>query len=105
MTQKTTLDEQTSAAVCAKITAKKRWHALQPTGEVASPVCYLDEASVVPDLETFMNLAAMRALSGLTTEQLARLEVDQPQRYWELLEQAKAVPCTYPESEGGNVSS
>lgn len=105
MTKKTILDEQTSVAMCAKIAAKKRWHALQPTGEVASPVCYLDEAPAVPDLETFMNLAAMSALSGLSTGQLERLEVDQPQRYRELLEQAKAVPCTYPESEDGNVSS
>lgn len=105
MTKKTTGDEKTLVAIRAKVAAKKRWHALQPQGEAASPVCYLDEVPAVPDLETFMNLAAMEVLSGLSSWQLERLKVDRPHGYRELLEKAQAVPYTHPGIEEGNLSS
>src|SRR5690625_5369696 len=84
-------------AIHAKVAAKKRWHAIQPQGESSSPVCYLDDGPAVPDLETYMNVAAMKVLSGLSCQQLEALKVDQPQRYGDLLEQAWAVPYAYPE--------
>lgn len=102
MMQKTTLDEPTLAAVSAKMAAKKRWHGLKPIGEAASPVCYSDEVLPLPDLETFMNRAAMRALSGLSSEQVEHLKEDHPQQYAELLERAESVPCMLPQADGSN---
>ena len=99
MTEMTTLDDKTLVAVRAKVAAKKRWHAIQPQQESASPVCYLDEVPAIPDLKTYMNVAAMKVLSGLSSDELERLKVDQPQRYRELLEQAQAVAYTHPEIE------
>src|SRR5690554_4445236 len=51
--------------VKAKMAAKERWYAMQPTSKSVSPVCYADEAAL-PDLETYTNLAAMCAISGLS---------------------------------------
>lgn len=89
-------------AVRAKVAAKKRWHAMQPSSELASPVCYLDEPPAALDLETFMNLAAMKILSGLPAWELEALKVNQPQRYAQLLEQARAVPHVYDEAGNEN---
>ena len=101
MKEKTTADEKTLMAIHAKVAAKKRWHAIQPQGESSSPVCYLDDGPAVPDLETYMNVAAMKVLSGLSCQQLEALKVDQPQRYGDLLEQAWAVPYVYSETKDG----
>lgn len=101
MKEKTTADEKTLMAIHAKVAAKKRWHAIQPQGESASPVCYLDDGPTMPDLETYMNVAAMKVLSRLSCQQLESLKVNQPRRYGELLAQARAVPYVYSETKDG----
>lgn len=89
--------------VKAKIAARQRWHALQPVAEPASPVCYADDEVSLPDLETYMNLAAMQAISGKGEEQLAQMQVEQPDEYAELLATAELFPSAMQESEFGEV--
>ena len=48
-------------------------------------------------------LAAMRAISGKTPEELTALSQTQPERYAELAETAKAFPCEMVEIDGGEV--
>ena len=48
-------------------------------------------------------LAAMQAISGKTTEELAALSQTQPERYAELAETAKAFPCEMVEVDGVEV--
>lgn len=87
----------------AKIAARQRWLALQPTAESASPVCYADEADPLPDLETYMTLAAMQAVSGKDEEQLACLKVQQPEQYAELRVTAELFPSAMQDSELGEI--
>lgn len=89
--------------VRAKMEAKKRWHALQPGNEPASPVCYAGEPQPLPDLETYMNLAAMQAISGKTPEQLARMEREQPDQYARLRATAELFPSAMQPSELGDI--
>jgi len=89
--------------VRAKMEAKKRWHALQPGNEPASPVCYAGEPQPLPDLETYMNLAAMQAISGKTPEQLARMEREQPDQYAQLRATAELFPSAMQDSELGEI--
>ncbi|MEZ5554522.1 restriction endonuclease subunit S [Haliea sp.] len=89
--------------VKAKIAAKERWLALQPIAEPASPVCYADEVDPLPDLETYMTLAAMQAISGKDEEQLACLKVEQPEQYAELRATAELFPSAMQDSELGEI--
>ncbi|MCX2525330.1 restriction endonuclease subunit S [Larsenimonas rhizosphaerae] len=92
--------------VKAKIAARKRWQALQPENECASPVCYaaeFDEMPAVGDLETYMNRAAMQAISGKTAAQLDALRADDPERYQELYETAALFPSAMQDSELGEI--
>ncbi|MEQ9530826.1 MAG: restriction endonuclease subunit S [Haliea sp.] len=89
--------------VKAKIAAKERWLAMQPMAESASPVCYAGEAETLPDLETYMNLAAMQAISGKDEEALASLQQEQPEQYAELCETAALFPSTMQDSELGEI--
>ena len=89
--------------VKAKIAARQRWHALQPVAELASPVCYADDEVSLPDLETYMNLAAMQAISGKDEEQLAQMQTEQPAEYAELLATAELFPSAMQESELGEI--
>lgn len=89
--------------VKAKMEAKKRWYALQPGNEPASPVCYAGEPQPLPDLETCMNLAAMQAISGKTPEQLARMEREQPDQYARLRTTAELFPSAMQPSELGEI--
>ncbi|MCX2778622.1 restriction endonuclease subunit S [Microbulbifer thermotolerans] len=89
--------------VKAKMEAKKRWHALQPGNEPASPVCYAGEPQPLPDLETYMNLAAMQAISGKTPEQLACMEREQPDQYARLRATAELFPSAMQPSELGDI--
>ena len=89
--------------VKTKIAARQRWHALQPVAEPASPVCYADDEVSLPDLETFMNLAAMQAISGKDEEQLAQMQAEQPEEYAELLATAELFPSAMQESELGQI--
>lgn len=89
--------------VKAKMEAKKRWHALQPGNETASPVCYAEQPQPLPDLETCMNLAAMQAISGKTPEQLARMEREQPDQYARLRATAELFPSAMQPSELGDI--
>ncbi|OLO08855.1 hypothetical protein BTW08_05970 [Salinicola sp. MH3R3-1] len=92
--------------VKAKIAARQRWQALQPENEPASPVCYaaeLDEQPAVGDLDTYMNRAAMQAISGKTTEQLDALRAEVPERYNELFETAALFSSAMQESELGAI--
>lgn len=87
--------------VKAKIAARQRWHALQPVAEPASPVCYADDEVSLPDLETYMNLAAMQAISGKDEEQLAEMQAEQPEEYGELLATAALFPSVMQVGELG----
>jgi type I restriction enzyme S subunit len=89
--------------VKAKMEAKKRWYALQPGNEPASPVCYAGEPQPLPDLETYMNLAAMQAISGKNPEQLARMEREQPDQYAQLRATAELFPSAMQDSELGEI--
>ncbi|OHY99692.1 hypothetical protein BC443_02680 [Salinicola sp. MIT1003] len=92
--------------VKAKIALRERWQALQPENEPASPVCYaaeLDEPPALGDLETYMNRAAMQAISGKTAEQLDALRTEDPERYEELFETAALFPSAMQESELGEI--
>lgn len=84
--------------VKAKIAARKRWYAMQPAGESASSVCYAEEAAL-PDLETFINLAAMRAISGKSEPELIQLQQQNPEQYKQLAEIATLFPCEMEDSE------
>ncbi|HHE9098461.1 TPA: restriction endonuclease subunit S, partial [Haemophilus influenzae] len=50
-----------------------------------------------------VELAAMQAISGKTPEELTALLQEQPDRYAELAETAKAFPCEMVEVDGGEV--
>lgn len=103
--------------VKAKIAARERWHALQPGNEPASPVCYAGELDGQPidvDLDTYMNLAAMQAISGSSlydadasaagaTDQLAQMQAEQPEQYAELYATAELFPSAMQESELGEI--
>ena len=89
--------------VRAKMEAKKRWHALQPGNEPASPVCYAGEPQPLPDLETYMNLAAMQAISGKDADQLTRMQAEQPEQYAELQTTAALFPAAMQASELGEI--
>ncbi|WP_447555422.1 restriction endonuclease subunit S [Vreelandella sp. EE22] len=92
--------------VKAKIAARKRWQALQPENESASPVCYaaeFDEPPAIGDLESYMNRAAMQAISGKTAVQLDALRVEDPERYHELYEIAALFPSAMQRSELGEI--
>jgi Restriction endonuclease S subunits len=84
--------------VKAKIATKERWYAMQPAGESASPVCYAEEA-VLPDLETYINLAAMRIISGKSESELAHLQQQNPGQYQQLAEIAALFPSEMEGSE------
>jgi len=86
--------------VKAKIAAKERWYAMQPADESASPVCYAEEA-VLPDLEAYINLAAMRVISGKSELELAELQQQNPTRYQQLAEIAALFPSAMEDSELG----
>jgi len=89
--------------VKAKIAAKERWLVMQPVGESASPVCYAGETEALPDLETYMNLAAMQAISGKDEKALACLQAEQPEQYAELWETAALFPSTMQDSDLGAI--
>jgi type I restriction enzyme S subunit len=103
--------------VKAKIAARERWHALQPDNEAASPVCYAGELEAQPfdvDLETYMNLAAMQAISGSSlydadasaagaADQLSRMQAEQPELYAELRATAELFPSAMQDSELGGI--
>ncbi|MGP9499174.1 restriction endonuclease subunit S [Halomonas sp. AOP43-D1-4] len=89
--------------VKAKIAARERWYAMQPTDESASPVCYADDADSLPDLETWMNLAAMQAISGKNEVELTRLQTEQPEQYAELRSTVALFPSAMQESELGEI--
>lgn len=92
--------------VKAKIAARKRLQALQPENEPASPVCYTaepDEPPALGDLESYMNRAAMQAISGKTAEQLDALRAEDPERYNELFETAALFPSAMQASELGEI--
>ena len=88
--------------VKAKIAAKERWYAMQPTSEPASPVCYADETAL-PDLETYTNLAAMCAISGKNETELAQLQQQNPDQYHQLAETAALFPSAMVDSELGEI--
>jgi type I restriction enzyme S subunit len=88
--------------VKAKIAAKERWYAMQPTGESASPVCYAEEV-VLPDLETYINLAAMRVISGKSELELAQLQQKKTMQYQQLVEIAALFPSGMVEMELGEI--
>lgn len=88
--------------VKAKMAAKERWYAVQPTSESASPVCYADE-SALPDLETYTNLAAMCAISGKSETELAQLQQQNPDHYQQLAETAALFPSAMVDSELGEI--
>jgi type I restriction enzyme S subunit len=92
--------------VKAKIAARERWHALQPGNEPASPVCYAGEREGLPitvDLDTYMNLAAMQAISGKDADQLAQMQAEQPEQYAELRATAELFPSAMHDSELGEI--
>lgn len=92
--------------VKAKITARERWNALQTGYEPASPVCYAGELDGQPidvDLDTYMNLAAMQAISGKDTKQLAQMQVEQAEEYAELCATAELFPSSMQDSELGEI--
>jgi hypothetical protein len=84
--------------VKAKVAAKELWYAMQPAGESASPVCYAEEA-VLPDLEAYINLAAMRVISGKSELELAQLQQQNPTQYQQLAEIAALFPSEMEGSE------
>ena len=92
--------------VKAKIAAREGWYALQPGNESASPVCYAGELADQPinfDLDTYMNHAAMQAISGKDAEQLARMQVEKPEEYAELYATAELFPSAMQDSELGEI--
>ncbi len=92
--------------VKAKIAARKGWQALQLGNEPASPVCYageIDGQFVDVDCETYMNLAAMQAISGKDAEQLAQMAAEQPEQYAELQATAALFPAAMQASELGEI--
>ncbi len=92
--------------VKTKIAARKRWQALQPENEPALAVCYAaesDESPVVGDLESYMNRAAMQAISGKTADQLNALREEDPERYQKLHETAALFPSAMQDSELGEI--
>lgn len=88
--------------VKAKMAAKERWYAMQPTSESASPVCYANDAAL-PDLETHTNLAAMCAISGKSETELAQLQQQNPDQYQQLGETAALFPSAMVDSELGEI--
>lgn len=88
--------------VKAKMAAKERWYAMQPTSESASPVCYADDAAL-PDLETYINLAAMCAISGKSETELTQLQQQNPDHYQQLAETAALFPSAMMDSELGEI--
>ena len=92
--------------VKAKIAARERWYALQAGNEPASHVCYAGELDGQPldvDLDTYMKLAAMQAISGKSAEQLAQMQVEQPEEYAELCTTAELFPSSMQDSELGEI--
>ena len=92
--------------VKVKIAARERWHALQSGNESASPAYYAGELtgrSVNFDLDTYMNYAAMQAISGKDAEQLARMQAQQPEEYAELYATAELFPSAMQDSELGEI--
>ncbi|MGM0856239.1 MAG: restriction endonuclease subunit S [Pseudomonadota bacterium] len=92
--------------VKAKIAARQRWQTLQPENEPSSPVCYaaeLNEQTAVVDLDTYMNRAAMQAISGKTAAQLDALRVEDPELYNKLYETAALFPSAMQASELGEI--
>lgn len=92
--------------VKAKIAARERWYALQPGNESASPACYAGELASQPiniDLDTYMNHAAMQAISGKDAEQLALMQVEKPEEYAELYATAELFPSAMQDSELGEM--
>lgn len=89
--------------VKAKIAAREQWLALQPVADATSPVCYADEGELLPDLNTWMNLAAMQAISGKSRDELTRLQAEQPEQYAELRATAELFPSAMQESELGEI--
>lgn len=91
----------------AKIAERQRWQALQPENEASSPVCYAaeleEQPAVVGDLDTWMNRAAMQAISGKTPDQLDAMRAEDPERYNELYETAALFPSAMQESELGEI--
>ncbi|KAA0876453.1 restriction endonuclease subunit S [Nitrincola tapanii] len=92
--------------VKAKIAARERWHAIQSGNESASPACYAGELAGQPiniDLDTYMNYAAMQAISGKDAKQLAQMQVEKPEEYAELYATAELFPSAMQDSELGEV--
>lgn len=89
--------------VKAKMAAKESWLALQPAAESASPVCYAEDTVHLPDLETWMNLAAMQVISGQTEEALNQMAVQQPEQFSELFKTAALFPAAMQDSELGEI--
>ena len=92
--------------VKAKIAARERWHTLQQGNEFASPAYYAGELADQPtniDLETYMNHAAMEAVSGKDAEQLALMQVEKPEEYAELYATAELFPSAMQDSELGEI--
>ena len=92
--------------VKAKIAARERWHALQPGNDPASPVCYAGELDGQPidvDLDTYMNLAAMQAISGKDADQLAQMQAEKPEQYAKLYATAELFPSAMQDSELGEI--
>lgn len=89
--------------VKAKIAAREQWLALQPVADATSPVCYADVGEPLPDLNTWMNLAAMQAISGKSRDELARLQAEQPEQYAELRTTAELFPSAMQDSELGEI--
>ena len=92
--------------VKAKIAARERWYALQPGNETASSACYAGELADQPvniDLDTYMNHAAMQAISGKDAEQLALMQVEKPEKYADLYATAELFPSAMQDSELGEI--
>lgn len=92
--------------VKAKIAARERWHSLQGGNEPASPVCYagaLEGQPIDVDLDTYMNVAAIQAISGKDAEQLERMQAEKPEEYAELCTAAELFPSSMQDSELGEI--
>lgn len=92
--------------VKAKIAARERWYALQSGNESASPASYAGELADQPiniDLDTYMNHAAMQAISGKDAEQLAQMQIEKPEEYAELYATAELFPSAMQDSELGKI--
>ncbi|MBE0509060.1 MAG: restriction endonuclease subunit S [Marinospirillum sp.] len=79
--------------VKAKMAAKESWQALQAEGEAES----------LPDLETWMNLAAMQVISGQTEAALNQMADQQPEQFSELFKTAALFPAAMQDSELGEI--